>query len=120
MASKTRRSALGGKPAGRLPSLADLLNCGETRLMARTINLIRKHRYSTQIAFVALLISLVTFATVKLAMPPSSYHITWMVILPLSLGIALNQREMRWIMAPVLVVASLFATTVIGNAMGGI
>lgn len=82
--------------------------------------LIREHRYSTQAVFLAFLVSLVTFATIKLAMSPSPWHLTWMVILPLALGISLNRGAMRWIMAPVLLIVSLIATTVIGNAMGGI
>jgi hypothetical protein len=74
--------------------------------------------YYAQIVLVGLLISLVTFATVKLAMLPSPWHSSWMIVLPLVLGIALNKGAARWFMALALVVVSLVATTVTGNAMG--
>jgi hypothetical protein len=83
-------------------------------------SLIREYRYPTQAVFLALLISLTTFATIKLGMPPSPWHLTWMVVLPVALGIAFNRGAVRWIMAPALLIVSLIATTVIGNAMGGI
>jgi hypothetical protein len=101
----------------RLRPLADVLDCREATSMA---SLFREHRYWVQGAFLALLVSLITFATIKLAVPPSSWHITWMVVLPLALGVAFNRGAMRWVMAPVLLIISLIATTVIGNAMGGI
>lgn len=81
---------------------------------------IRGHRYQRQAVLVALLISLITFTTIKLAMPASPWHLTWMVILPVALGIAFNRGTARWIMVPLLLVVSLIAITVIGNAMGGI
>jgi predicted Na+-dependent transporter len=85
-----------------------------------TTSFILQRRYFAQIAFVALLTSLVTFATVRLEMPPSPWHITWMVVLPFALGVAFNRGMSRWLMAPVLPIVSLIATMVIGNAMGGI
>jgi hypothetical protein len=80
----------------------------------------RQHSYWIQGVFLALLVSLITFATTKLAMPPSPWHIIWMVILPLALGVVFNRGAMRLVMAFVLLIISLIATTVIGNAMGGI
>jgi hypothetical protein len=87
--------------------------------MASTVTWLRRHRYSSQITGIALLIALLTFVIVKLEIPRGPWNIAWMVILPFALGVALNQNVMRWIMGPVLVVVSLIATTVIGNAMGG-
>jgi hypothetical protein len=80
----------------------------------------RKHPYWIQSVFLALLVSLITFATIKLAMPPSPWHITWMVSMPLALGVASNRGAMRWVIASVLLIISLIVTTAIGNAMGGI
>ena len=73
-----------------------------------------------QSVLLALVVSLITFATIKLAMPPSPWHIIWMVALPLALGVAFNRGAMRWVMASVLLIISLVATTMIGNAMGGV
>lgn len=83
-------------------------------------SLIREHRYSAQVTLVMLLISFITFATVKLEIPSSPWHITWMVMLPLALGVGFNKGLSRWFVAPVLLIVSLLATTVIGTAMGGI
>ncbi|MFV1920809.1 hypothetical protein VPH46_15470 [Sphingomonas sp. MJ1 (PH-R8)] len=83
-------------------------------------SLIPEQRYSTQILLLGLFVSLVTFAIVKLAVLPSPWHITWIVGLPLVLGLASNRGAMRWVMAPVLLIVSLIATAVIGNTLGGI
>ena len=84
------------------------------------ISLLREHRYWVQGVFLALLVSLITFATIKLAVPPSPWHLTWMMVLPLALGVTLNRGAMRWIMASVLLIISIIAATIIGNVMGGV
>lgn len=81
---------------------------------------IREYHYPKQAVLVALLISLITFATIKLGLPASPWHFIWMVILPVALGIAFNRGAVRWLMAPLLLAVSLIAAMVIGNAMGGI
>lgn len=73
-----------------------------------------------QIAFAAIVSSLVTFATVALAIPPSPWNVSWMVGLPFVVGVALNRGLNRLLMASVLPVVSLSATAVIGTTMGGV
>ncbi|MBB4100760.1 hypothetical protein [Sphingomonas kyeonggiensis] len=78
------------------------------------------YRALTQMAAIAILISFITFATIKLGMPPSPWHATWMVALPLATGAVINRGLNRLLMACALLATSLIATTVVGNAMGGI
>ena len=69
---------------------------------------------------VALLVSAITFATIEPTMRPSPRHLTWMIVLPVALGIAFNRGATRWITASVLIIVGLIATTIVGNMMGGI
>ena len=69
----------------------------------------------------ALLVSaLFTYGTIVLSVPPSPWNALWMVALPALFGLALNRGARRLVMTLVLPIASLIATTVVGNAMGGI
>lgn len=87
--------------------------------MTTATGFVFRHRYAAQILSVALLISVTTYLVVILSVPPSPWNAVWMVALPTGLGVALNRGEQRIIMGAALLVISLIATTVVGNAMGG-
>ena len=87
--------------------------------MVTISTLFNQHRLWTEVTFVAVLISFLTYAMVKLAVPPSPWHTTWMIFLPIAIGAALNRGIMRVVMAFVQLFVALIATTVTGNALGG-
>lgn len=56
--------------------LADIRDFREAGLMAASETFIPVYRALTQMAAIAILISFITFATIKLVMPPSPWHAT--------------------------------------------
>ena len=88
--------------------------------MANIGNLTLRHQYAAQIVLALLLSALFTYGTIVLSVPPSPWNLLWMVALPALIGLALNRGARQLVMALVLPFASLIATTIVGNAMGGI
>lgn len=88
--------------------------------MTETENVLLRHRYAGQIVLALLVSALFTYGTIILSVPPSPWNLLWMIALPALLGLALNRGAKQLIMAFALPFASLIATTVVGNAMGGI
>ncbi|MBO9623228.1 MAG: hypothetical protein J7500_11005 [Sphingomonas sp.] len=87
--------------------------------MTDTENVLLRHRYSAQIVLALLLSALCTYGTIVLSVPPSLWNLLWMVALPALLGLALNGGVRQLVMALALPFASLIATTIVGDAMGG-
>lgn len=96
------------------------LEISETEHMADIANVMLRHRYAAQIALALLLSALFTYGTIVLSVPPSPWNLLWMVALPALLGLALNRGPRQPVMALALLFTSLIATTIVGNAMGGI
>ncbi len=88
--------------------------------MTDTGNVLLRHRYAAQIVLALLVSALFTYGTIILSVPPSPWNLLWMIALPTLLGLALNRGARQLVMALALPFASLIATTVVGNAMGGI
>lgn len=79
-----------------------------------------RHPYIAQIVLALLIGALFTYGMIVLSAPPGPWHLLWMVVLPALVGLALNRGTRQLVMALALPLASLIATTMVGNAMGGI
>ncbi len=79
-----------------------------------------KHRYLAEIVLVAMFASVSTYMSVTFSVQPSPWNALWMMVFPSFLGLALNKNAARIVMAIVLLIVSLIACSIVGNAMGGI
>lgn len=93
---------------------------GNNRQMQTASATVSKHRYLAEIVFVAVFASFSTYISVVLSAPPSPWNALWMMVFPCFLGLSLNKNAARIVMAVVLLIVSLIACSIVGNAMGGI
>ena len=78
------------------------------------------YRYLVQIVLVAAMASAATYVSVMLLTPPTPWNALWMMAIPVIFGLAVNKGVARIIMAVMLLIVSLVACAIVGNAMGGI